>query len=117
MHAVEQSVRPGTDGSLVFDFAGTRIDLKGLAAPAAADTRQLAAQLRQQYVAEFKKADRDKNGYLDMSEAMRSPFFRNTFKIMDRDGDGKLFENEMLAFLDDFLTLQAGRKPVAPPSS
>src|SRR5262249_50446039 len=70
-------------------------------------TAELAKALRAQYVAEFQKADRDNNGYLDMSEAMRSPFFRNTFKLMDRDADGMLFQKEMLAFLDDFLQLQA----------
>jgi Ca2+-binding EF-hand superfamily protein len=103
----ESQVRNGQDGALILDLGATRVDLKGLVAPAAADTKELAKQLREQYLAEFKKADRDNNGYLDMSEAMRSPFFRNTFKTMDRDGDGKLFEKEMLAFLDDFLELQA----------
>ncbi len=103
---LESEVRAGQDGALILDLGATRVDLKGLVAPTA-DTAELAKQLRAQYLAEFKKADRDNNGYLDMSEAMRSQFFRNTFKVMDRDGDGKLFEKEMLAFLDDFLELQA----------
>jgi Ca2+-binding EF-hand superfamily protein len=102
----EQNVRAGRDGTLILEVGGTRVDLKGLVA-GRADTAAVAKQLREQYVAQFKAADRDNNGYLDMSEAMRSPFFRNTFKLMDRDGDGKLFEKEMLAFLDDFLELQA----------
>jgi Ca2+-binding EF-hand superfamily protein len=104
--ALEKQVRNGRDGALILNLGGTRIDLKGLAA-SRADTAETAKALREQYVAEFKKADRDNNGYLDMSEAMRSPFFRNTFKLMDRDADGMLFQKEMLAFLDDFLDLQA----------
>src|SRR6185295_19062011 len=37
--------------------------------------------------------------------AMRSPLFRNTFKLMDRDGDGQLFEKEILAYLDSYKEL------------
>jgi Ca2+-binding EF-hand superfamily protein len=104
--AAEKLVRPGPDGALVLDLGTARLDLKGLVAEKT-DTAEVAKQLRERYVAEFKAADRDNNGYLDMSEGMRSPFFRNTFKQMDRDGDGMLYEKEMLAFLDDFLELQA----------
>ena len=50
--------------------------------------------------------DRDNNGYLDMAEAMASPAYRNLFKLMDRDGDGKLFEKEMFAYLDEVQELQ-----------
>ncbi len=82
------------------------MDLKGLVG-AKADTAQVAKQRRAQYLGEFKTADRDNNGYVDMKEAMRSPFFRNTFKLMDRDGDGMLFQKELLAYLDGFLELQA----------
>ncbi len=103
---IEQHVRTGRDGALVLELGSTRVDLRGLVAPRT-ETAAVAKQMREQYVAEFKTADRDNNGYLDMSEAMRSTFFRNTFKLMDRDGDGKVFEKEMLAFLDDFLGLQA----------
>ncbi len=47
---------------------------------------------------------------LDMSEAMRSPLYRNLFKVMDRDGDGKLFEKEVLAYLDAYQELQAAAR-------
>ncbi len=102
---LEKNVRAGRDGSLLLDLGGKRLDLKGLAAPKT-DAAQSAKQAREQYLAQFKAADRDNNGYVDMSEAMRSPFFRNTFKQMDRDGDGMLFQKELLAFLDSFLDLQ-----------
>jgi Ca2+-binding EF-hand superfamily protein len=62
--------------------------------------------LRAQYLAEFKRADRDNNGYLDRDEANRSPFFRGLFKLIDRDGDGKIFEKEIIAYLDKTERLQ-----------
>jgi Ca2+-binding EF-hand superfamily protein len=45
-------------------------------------------------------ADRDNNGYLDKMEAEKSPFFAGQFAVMDRDGDGMLFEKEMLAYVE-----------------
>jgi Ca2+-binding EF-hand superfamily protein len=62
--------------------------------------------IEQQYRAQFKAADRDNNGYVDRNEAARSPFFRRIFKAMDRDNDGKLFEKEMLAYLERMRGLQ-----------
>ena len=72
---------------------------------------QASKQQREQYLQAFKAADRDKNGYLDMSEAMRSPVYRNLFKVLDRDGDGKVFEKEVLAYLDAYQELQAAARP------
>jgi Ca2+-binding EF-hand superfamily protein len=63
------------------------------------------------YQSQFKAADKDNNGYLDMQEAQQSPVFRDLFKLMDRNGDGKLFEKEMLDYLDEvdkFQKLAAG---------
>jgi Ca2+-binding EF-hand superfamily protein len=96
------SSRQGRDGSVVLDMGTTRLEMR-LGATAA---QGRATFLRDQYVAQFKAADTDNNGYLDMMEAQRSPFFRNTFKLMDRDGDGKLFEKEMLEYVDAMLDLQ-----------
>jgi Ca2+-binding EF-hand superfamily protein len=108
-HALESSVRAGKDGLLMLEMDGTRLDLKGLAAQKV-DAADAAKQEREQYLKAFKEADRDNNGYLDMSEAMRSPVYRNLFKLMDRDGDGKLFEKEVLAYLDAYQDLQAAAR-------
>jgi Ca2+-binding EF-hand superfamily protein len=62
--------------------------------------------VRQQYLAQFRGADKDGNGYLDAKEAKASPVYRNLFKAMDRDGDGKLYEKEVLAYLDQITKLQ-----------
>jgi Ca2+-binding EF-hand superfamily protein len=106
---LEANVRTGADGTLMVDLNGTRLDLKGLATPKI-DTAVAAKRQREQYLAEFKRADRDNNGYLDMAEAMRSPLYRNVFKLMDRDGDGMLFEKEVLAYLDVYQDLQAAAR-------
>src|SRR5262249_980148 len=55
---------------------------------------------------QFKMADTDNNGYLDAKEAAASPLFRNIFKAMDTDGDGMLYEKEMVAYLDKVEELQ-----------
>jgi Ca2+-binding EF-hand superfamily protein len=106
---LEANVRTGADGTVMLDLNGTRLDLKGLANPKV-DTVAAAKRQREQYLAEFKRADRDNNGYLDMAEAMRSPLYRNVFKVMDRDGDGMLFEKEVLAYLDVYQDLQSAAR-------
>ncbi|MEJ7636666.1 MAG: hypothetical protein WKF75_01445, partial [Singulisphaera sp.] len=53
-------------------------------------------EARQFYQSQFNRADADNNKYLEMQEATRSGVFdTETFKLMDRDGDGKLFEKEV----------------------
>jgi Ca2+-binding EF-hand superfamily protein len=89
------SVQNTKDGP-VLNVGNTRLELTAARPPGGG----FRADVRQRYIRAFKEADRDNNGYLDEKEAMASPFFRGTFKLMDRDGDGKLFLKEMLAFLD-----------------
>ncbi len=60
----------------------------------------IARPLRQLYKTQFANADKDNKGYLTQSDAQSSPLFRDLFKAMDRDGDGKVTEPEMNAFLD-----------------
>jgi Ca2+-binding EF-hand superfamily protein len=61
--------------------------------------------IKSQYEQAFAAADADKNGYLDLKEAQRSPF-RGTFAAMDADGDGKLFLKEVLAYVDRMAKLR-----------
>src|SRR5206468_2870892 len=62
--------------------------------------------VRDNYKREFALADRDNNGYLDQNEASSRPLFQALFKLMDLDGDGKLYEKEMLAYLDQMQNLR-----------
>src|SRR5262249_42231980 len=102
---LESQVRAGKDGSLILDLKGVRYDLKGFATTPK-DNKAAAEAQRKQILDAFKAADLDKNGYIDMSEGMRHPYFRNVFKAMDRDGDGMLFEKEVIAYLDTYQELQ-----------
>jgi Ca2+-binding EF-hand superfamily protein len=98
-----KAIRPGTDGTLTLELGSTQVEFGG------ADTsieRHFSVRLRQQYLAQFRMADRDNNGYLDEKEAKQSPVYRNVFRMLDRDGDGKLFEKEIIAYLDRMKTLQ-----------
>ncbi len=106
---LEANLRASKDGVLMLEMNDTRLDLKALVATRV-DAAQALKQRRAQYLQAFKAADLDKNGYLDMSEAMRSGVYRNLFKAMDRDGDGMLFEKEVLAYLDLFQELQTAAR-------
>ncbi len=92
------------DGLALLDLGVTRLELRGRADEGGYDS--LGGIVRQQYIAQFKSADKDNNGYLDQKEAGASPLYRNLFKAMDRDGDGKLYEKEVIAYLDHITRLQ-----------
>jgi Ca2+-binding EF-hand superfamily protein len=88
-------------GTVVLHLDAVRLEFR-------ADRLPKSAQLnREFYIAQFKAADTDGNGYIDRSEAQRSPFFRNMFNLFDRDGDGKIFEKEMLEYVAQVEGLQA----------
>jgi Ca2+-binding EF-hand superfamily protein len=86
-----------TKDGVVLTIDNARLELRG---PDAAESGGFRIDAVAQYKTQFKMADADNNGYLDKREAERSPFFRGLFAVMDRDGDGKLYEKEMIAYLD-----------------
>jgi Ca2+-binding EF-hand superfamily protein len=100
-----KSVRPSSGGTLLLELGTTQIALGN---GDTSGTVRVVDRLRQQYLAQFRAADKDNNGYLDKTEAEQNPLFRNIFKTMDRDGDGKLFEKEVVAYLDKMKELQEG---------
>jgi Ca2+-binding EF-hand superfamily protein len=91
------------DGGVTLDLGVTRFDLR-TGGGAQNDPVQLTRQI---YKMQFSAADQDNNGYLDEAEAKRSGSFRDLFKVMDRDGDGMLYEKEMVEFLDKMQEFQA----------
>jgi Ca2+-binding EF-hand superfamily protein len=101
--ALAKSIRPGTGGNLTLELGSTQLEFGGAES---SSEPQFAVRLRQQYLAQFRMADRDNNGYLDEKEAQQSPVYRNVFRMLDRDSDGKLFEKEIVAYLDRMNKLQ-----------
>ena len=75
-------------GAIVIDTKDERLSLHG------EDVSN--SQWEENYKQNFKSADGDSNGYLDKSESRYSGLFFQGFEFMDRNGDGKLFEQEML---------------------
>ncbi len=57
--------------------------------------------LQAQYLRIFRTLDVDGNGYVDTTEAQRNPTFSAIFSLLDQDGDGKVFEKELTAALDE----------------
>ncbi|HXG11048.1 MAG TPA: EF-hand domain-containing protein [Gemmataceae bacterium] len=92
------------EGSVFFDLGTTRLDFR--AAGLGRGPLPLP-NIREAYKMQFAAADKDNNGYLDMNEARQGRFFATLFKLMDQDGDGMLYQKEMLAYLDQMQALQA----------
>jgi len=59
------------------------------------------SRVRDTYLQQFKATDADNNGYLDPLETQNNVFFQNVFALIDRDKDEKLFERELIAFIDE----------------
>jgi Ca2+-binding EF-hand superfamily protein len=90
-------------GLALLDLGPTRIELRGSDAER---PDRLGGLLRQQYVAQFKQADKDGNGYLDEKEAKASNLFRDLFQAMDRKSNGKIYEKDLIAYLDQLVELK-----------
>jgi Ca2+-binding EF-hand superfamily protein len=91
------------DGMGMLDLGRTRVELRS---GDEARPDRLGGLVRDQYLAQFKQADAEGRGYLKESEVTNNRLFRGAFKAMDRDGDGKVTEKEVLAYLDHLQELQ-----------
>src|SRR5205807_4666738 len=91
-------------GGYLLDFGTTRLELRG--SPGNGSYRASAANVRSIYVMQFKSLDTKKKGYIEQKDVRQNPYLNNSFKMMDRDNDGKLTEKEMLAWIDKITALQ-----------
>jgi Ca2+-binding EF-hand superfamily protein len=67
----------------------------------------ISADLRQRYLQQFRSADAAGKRFLTLRDAELRGFFPAQFELLDRDGDGKLTEKELLAYLDEVQQRQA----------
>jgi Ca2+-binding EF-hand superfamily protein len=90
-------------GGYLLDLGNTRLELRG---GGNSGVRASPANLRSTYVMQFKNLDTKKKGYLEQKDVRTSPFFANSFKMMDLDNDGKLTEKEVVEFINKMTALQ-----------
>jgi Ca2+-binding EF-hand superfamily protein len=83
-----------TDGGLLVEARGLALDVG--AGPADASLRGMVAFYRQQ----FEAADADGKGTLERRQVADVPALAALFSLADRDGDGKLTDKELDAYLD-----------------
>jgi Ca2+-binding EF-hand superfamily protein len=83
-----------TEEGLLVEARGLALEVR--AGPADASLRGLHAFYRQQ----FEAADADGRGTLDRKQVAGVPALAALFALADRDGDGKLTDKELDAFLD-----------------
>jgi Ca2+-binding EF-hand superfamily protein len=98
--AAPLKVSPTPRGTeIAIEVPGVRLDL--MAPTGNIDASRVRTNFRNRYITRFKRLDMDGNGYVDKNEAANDPLFRDLFTYLDRDGDGKIFEKELIAALDD----------------
>jgi Ca2+-binding EF-hand superfamily protein len=85
-------VRTVANGPITILVAGAQLEIDS-------HTADTGSRIREFFQQQFRQVDADNNRYLDAKESRRSPSFGLTFDAMDEDGDGKLFESEMLAYI------------------
>ena len=82
-----------TGPDVALEVPGVRLDI--------ASGGDRPREFRAGYRNRFRNLDRDGNGYLDDTESRNDPVIRDLFSFLDRDGDGKVFEKELTAALDE----------------
>jgi Ca2+-binding EF-hand superfamily protein len=95
------AARPGEDGTVVLPCGKTRLELR-----ANEGRPVLVPHLRQRYLDQLRAAAGQK-GALTFKDAQVAGFFPGQFDLLDRDGDGRLTEPELLAYLDGVQERQA----------
>jgi Ca2+-binding EF-hand superfamily protein len=101
-----KAVRTGSGNTLMLEWGNTQIEFGQGGGRDGTVFVVAGGNRRERYLAEFRAADMDKNGYLDKNEAQKNQRFRSLFTTLDRDGDGKLFEKELTAYFDKIEGLQ-----------
>lgn len=85
--------------SVLLTFGDAQVDVRRVEEPQASFQQQ---QARLFYQEQFKAADKNKDGFIDLKETIgdQSQVFRPLIRLADGDGDNRLSLKEILAFLD-----------------
>jgi Ca2+-binding EF-hand superfamily protein len=98
--AMAKAVKKESSGAMMITLGMAQIELQRT------DNNNVRFGGNKQFYLQQFKAAAGKKMYLEKKEAMQSPYFQGIFDMADRDGDGKLYEKELVTFLD--LQTQAG---------
>ena len=94
-----------TSEGVTLQLGLTRLDLRA-SEPAGG---RVAIDIRAQIKTLFQRLDADGKGYLERTQSRGAGFLAPYFDAMDRDGDGKVTEKEMLAWFDQMESCASSR--------
>src|SRR5262249_4063538 len=101
---LDASVKMTREGGPVLDLGSTRIDLRGPAQ--VMPSAEVPPHVQANFQSQVQLRDQANKGDMEMKDVQQNGFCRNGFKLMDLNGDGKLYEKEMNDFLDKMHALQ-----------
>jgi Ca2+-binding EF-hand superfamily protein len=87
---------PGAAGKLPLSMKGIDIELKAATVRSRADASDYRSFRRQKFI----EADRDKNKYISEDEFPALGLQNADFRTVDRDGDGMILMDELLAYVE-----------------
>jgi Ca2+-binding EF-hand superfamily protein len=91
-----------TDRGATLQLGSSRLELGEVSA----SNVRIAINLRDQVKMVFRRADPDNKGYVERKNAGRGNVFADSFDAIDRDGDGKITEKELMAWFDQMDSLR-----------
>jgi Ca2+-binding EF-hand superfamily protein len=91
-----------SDEGVALQLGRSRLDIAGTRSGAT----RVQINVRDQIKNLFRRTDRDNKGYLERKDVGRGNPFFDSFDLIDRDGDGKITEKELLAWYDDLESLR-----------
>ena len=101
--SLDCAVQPAANDTLLMTIGAAQISVQARPEPATDNLKIQAGFVRQFILQQFQAADVEKKGYVEQRKLkgeVQSRFLHNLFSLADRDGDGKLTERELIAFLD-----------------
>jgi Ca2+-binding EF-hand superfamily protein len=92
-----------TDDGVSIHLGKSRLDL---GAGGSADGFRVQINLKDQIKTLFRRLDQENKGYVERKSIGRGNPFSDLFDAIDRDGDGKITEKELLTWFDDMESLR-----------